>query len=101
MLLAILCRWILLLKYHLGAKRFRCVVALCVLGNEIFKKNYKTNHPDGCYPDGGCSFETLSELKTVNAGEFNTLSEIWSVSELPCEVDTRDDNSIDNLIKNL
>lgn len=89
-----------------------CGTAYYQLGNEIFKKNYKTNHPDGCYPDGGCSFETytnnvmlefetLSELKTVNAGEFNTLSEIWSVSELPCEVDTRDDNSIDNLIKNL
>ncbi len=89
-----------------------CGTAYYVLGNEIFKKNYKTNHPDGRYPDGGCSFETytnnvmlefetLSELKTVNAGEINTLSEIWSVSELPCEVDTRDDISIDNLIKNL
>ena len=89
-----------------------CGTAYYVLGNEIFKKTYKTNHPDGNYPDGGCSFETytdkvmlefetLSELKTVNAGEVNTLSEVWSVSELPCKVECKNDSSIDNLIANL
>ena len=89
-----------------------CGMACYVLGDEVFKKNYKTNHKISSYPDGGCSFETytnnlmlefetLSELKTVNKGETHTLTELWSLCKKPCEVDFRDNDSIDNMIEKL
>ncbi len=89
-----------------------CGTAYYLLGKEIFKKNYKTNHKTGNYPDGGCSFEsytnnlmlefeTLSELKTVNKGETHTLTELWSLCKKPCEVDFRDDNSIADMLEKI
>lgn len=82
------------------------------LGDDVFTKSYDTNHPDGKYPDGGCSFETytcnnftevesLSELKTVAVGQTVSNTEHWSLCKKPCEVDFKDDNSIENFLKNL
>lgn len=89
-----------------------CGTAYYVLGNEVFKKNYETKHPEARYPDGGCSFETytnetmlefetLSELKTLNKGESNTLSEIWTVAKLSNAVDFKCDCSIDEMVEKL
>lgn len=89
-----------------------CGTAYYVLGNEILRKNYSTNHPDGRYPDGGCSFETytndcmlefetLGELKTVNPGEVSEHSEMWSLCKKPCDVDLKNDSSIDTLLSKL
>ncbi len=86
--------------------------ALYVLGDDILCKKYDTNHPDGRYPDGGCSFETyvcnemiefetLSELKTVGAGETIEHTEHWSLCKKPCDVNLTDDDSIDNLLLKL
>ena len=80
-----------------------------VLGETVFCKSYDTNHPQGKYPDGGCSFETytnenmieiesLSELKTVEPGTIHELVESWSLLEKPCEVDFQNDDSIDNFL---
>ena len=80
--------------------------------NDIFCKSHHTNHPNGVYPDGGCSFETytnqnmievetLSELKTVKPGGFNELVESWSLIKKPCEVDFKSDESIDNLLSKI
>ncbi|MCQ2455553.1 MAG: hypothetical protein MJ090_05390 [Clostridia bacterium] len=77
-----------------------------VLGNEVFTKSYETLHPTAKYPDGGCSFETyncdgfielesLGELKTVKPNETSVLVENWKITEKPCDVDTRNDDSID------
>ena len=82
------------------------------LGDDIFCKRYNTNHPNGNYPDGGCSFETyscgvftevesLGELKTVVPGETSEHIESWSLFKKPCEVDFRDDASIDNMLNKL
>lgn len=89
-----------------------CGTAYYVLGDEILYKNYETHHPDGVYPDGGCSFETytnkvmlefetLSELKTVKSGEVSELCEHWSLCKKPCEVDLKSDVSIDNLLSKI
>lgn len=89
-----------------------CGTAYYVLGEDILCKNYDTNHPDGVYPDGGCSFETytnevmlefetLGELKTVAKGETSEHTEKWSLCKKPCEVDLRSDASIDNLLEKL
>ena len=89
-----------------------CGTAYYVLGDEILYKKYDTNHPDGIYPDGGCSFETyvcnkmiefetLSELKKLKKGETAEHIEQWSLCKKPCEVDFRDDNSIDNLLSKI
>ena len=61
---------------------------------QIFKKTYEPNHPDGNYPDFGCSTEvftnhlfieaeTLSELKTLKKGEYISHSECFAVGEAP------------------
>lgn len=87
-------------------------MAYYVLGDDILYKKYETNHPDGVYPDGGCSFETytndvmlefetLSELKVIAKGEINELVEHWSLCKRPCEVDFKDDASIDNLLSKI
>lgn len=89
-----------------------CGTAYYVLGDEILHKKYETNHPDGVYPDGGCSFETytndvmlefetLSELKSIAPGETNELCEHWSLYKKPCEVDLKNDTSIDNLLSKI
>ncbi len=86
-----------------------CGTAYYVLGDEILCKKYDTNHPDGNYPDGGCSFETyvcnamiefetLSELKTVATGEIHELTEHWSIFKKPCDVDLKNDDSIDEML---
>lgn len=89
-----------------------CGTAYYVLGDEILCKKYNTNHPDGVYPDGGCSFETytnncmlefetLGELKTVAPGEICEHSEMWCLCHKPCEVDLKNDSSIDNLLSKI
>ncbi|MBR2489548.1 MAG: hypothetical protein IKB45_03670 [Clostridia bacterium] len=89
-----------------------CGTAYYVLGDEILYKNYKTNHPDGVYPDGGCSFETytndvmlefetLSELKNVAPGESIEHCEKWTLCKKPCDVDFKNDASVENLISKI
>lgn len=89
-----------------------CGTAYYVLGEDILCKKYDTNHPNGNYPDGGCSFETytndvmlefetLGELKTVASGETSEHTELWSLCKKPCEVDLKNDASIDNLLSKL
>jgi len=89
-----------------------CGCAYYVLGDDVFCKSYATNHPNGRYPDAGCSFETyscsvftevesLGELKTVAPGETSTLIERWSICKRTVDVDFRDDDSIDNLLKSI
>lgn len=89
-----------------------CGKAYYVLGNQILYKNYHTNHPNGIYPDGGCSFEaytnncmlefeTLNELKTIQPNEVSEHIEMWSICKKECPVDFRKDNSIDNLLNNI
>ncbi|MBR7132966.1 MAG: hypothetical protein IKD04_05485 [Clostridia bacterium] len=89
-----------------------CGTAYYVMGDEILRKVYETKHPEAKYPDGGCSFETytnaamlefetLSELKTVAYGEESELVENWSLLKKPCEVDLRNDASIDEMIEKL
>ncbi len=89
-----------------------CGTAYYVLGDEILYKNYKTNHPDGVYPDGGCSFETytndvmlefetLSELKNVAPGESIDHCEKWTLCKKPCDVDFKNDASVENLISKI
>ncbi len=86
--------------------------AYYVLGDDILCKKYDTNHPNGNYPDGGCSFETyvcnemiefetLSELKVIASGETHQLTEHWSLCKKPCAVDLKDDNSIDNMLNEI
>ena len=76
-----------------------------LLNNEVFTKSYETLHPNAKYPDGGCSFETyncgdfielesLGELKKVKPGQTSTLTETWTITDKPAEVDLRNDESI-------
>lgn len=89
-----------------------CGTAFYVLNDEIFGKRFDTNHPDGNYVDGGCSFETytnsemlefetLGELKTVGAGESVSHSERWFLVKKPCEVDVRNDESITEMLSKI
>ncbi len=82
------------------------------LNGEIFCKQYSANHPNGIYPDGGCSFEsyvcnemieleTLSELKTVDIGETLEHSEIWSLNKTDFIADYTNQDDIDSLIKDI
>lgn len=83
-----------------------------VVGDDVFIKNYYPNYPTGNYPDGGVSFETyscanfteletLSELKKVATGEKSVHVENWSLCKKPCDVDYKNDDSIDNFISKL
>lgn len=83
-----------------------------VLNDEVYCKSYETKHPVAKYPDGGCSFETytnnefieiesLGELKTVKPGETSELIETWSLQKKPCDVDVRNDASIENLLSKI
>ncbi len=89
-----------------------CGTAYYTLGEDILCKRFDADHPNGNYPDGGCSFETyvcnemiefetLSPLKTVAKGEANEHIESWSLCKKPCEVDFTDDSSIDNLLNKI
>lgn len=86
--------------------------AYYVLGEDVLCKKYDTNHPDGKYPDGGCSFETyvcgemiefetLGELRKLEKGEVSEHIEQWSLCKKPCEVDFKDDASIDNMLEKI
>ena len=68
---------------------------------QILKKTYEPNHPDGTYPDYGCSTEaftnhmfieaeTLSELKTLKKDERITHTEYFELIEAPDIVITRE-----------
>lgn len=79
------------------------------LNGDIFCKSFETKHPESCYPDGGCSFETyineyFTELESLSpviqlaAGETAEHTEHWSLIKMPCEVDFESEESIDNLL---
>ena len=98
-------------SFKLGFNLNDAEVYYCV-GEDIFRKAFETNHPIEKYPDGGCSFEmftnssfveieSLSPLKTVPAGETVSLTEHWSILKKPCEVDFKNDSSIDNMFDKL
>lgn len=98
-------------KHKIGVD-LNCGMAFYVLGDEVLCKRFDTNHPDGNYPDGGCSFETyvcdqmlefetLGELKTVAPGEKNVHIEHWSLCKKPCEIDFKSDESIDNFLNKI
>ena len=83
-----------------------------ILNDEVFTKSYETLHPTAKYPDGGCSFETytcniftevesLGELKVVKPGETSVLTEKWTLSKKPCDVDFKDNESIDNFVNKI
>ena len=80
-----------------------------VLGDDVFTKRYDARHGELPYPDRNCSFETytnnvmievesLSDVKKVENGDTHEITEFWSLSKKPCEVDFKDDNSIDKFI---
>ena len=80
-----------------------------VLGEDVFTKRYNAKHGELPYPDGNCSFETytndvmievesLSDIKKVPNGGTNEITEFWSLEKKPCEVDFKDDASIDEFI---
>ncbi len=86
--------------------------AYYVKNGEILYKNYETKHSFAKYPDNGCSFETytnglflefetLGELKEVGVGESSELIEHWSLCKQPCEVDFKNDESIDKLLSKI
>jgi hypothetical protein len=61
---------------------------------QILKKTYEPNHPNGNYPDFGCSTEvftnhlfaeaeTLSEVKTLKKDEFLVHTECFELIEAP------------------
>ncbi len=86
--------------------------AYYVKNGEILCKNYDVNHPDAKYPDYASSFETytnakflefetLGELKEVAVGETSEHTECWSLCKQPCEVDFKNDDSIDNLLSKI
>ena len=87
-------------------------LAYYVKNGEILYKNYETKHGEAKYPDYDCSFETytnklflefetLGELKVVKPGETSQLVERWSLCKQPCDVDFKNDDSIDNLLSKI
>ncbi len=86
--------------------------AYYVVGNSVFKNKYYPNHPDGRYPDGGVSMETyscgifteletLSEQKEMVPGEVATHKETWTMFKKPCEIDAKDNDSIEKFVTSL
>ncbi len=82
-----------------------CGSVYYLLNDDVFVKSFATNHPLGSYPDGGCSFETytnegflevesLSELSDVLPNASAEHTERWSLIKKPCDVDTKNDDSI-------
>ena len=45
--------------------------------------------------------ESLSELKTVKPGETVTHTESWALCKKPCDIDFKNDKSIENMLKKL
>ncbi len=87
-------------------------VSYYCLGDEILRKNYETYHETEKYPDNNCSFETytcdtfievesLSPLKSVEPNQTVSLTEHWSLHQKPCNVDFKDDKSIENMLNKL
>ncbi len=83
-----------------------------VVGDTVFIKNYYPNYPNGIYPDGGASYETyssndlteletLGELKKLATGEKSVHIENWSLCKKPCDIDYKNDDSIDSFISKL
>jgi hypothetical protein len=56
-----------------------------------------------CYDDSRLwtEVESLGELKTVKPDEFSTHIESWSLCKKNIDVDFRNDDSIDNLLKSI
>lgn len=86
--------------------------AYYVLEDTVFKNKYYPNHPDGRYPDGGVSMETyncglfieietLSEQAVMKSGETKTHLETWSLMKKPCDLNPKDNRSIDAFIEKL
>lgn len=78
------------------------------LNDDIFRKSFAFEE-NAEYPDNNCSFETftnngfievesLSPLTDVKPGETVALTESWSMLKKPCEVDFKDDVSIENML---
>ena len=87
-------------------------LAYYVKNGEILYKSYETKHSCAKYPDYDCSFETytnnlflefetLGELKVVEPGETSQLTEHWSICKQPCDVDFKNDDSIDNMLSKI
>lgn len=83
-----------------------------IVEDTVFIKRYHPNYPNGIYPDGGVSYETyscnyfteletLGELKKVAIGETVCHIENWSLCKKPCDVDIKDEDSIDAFIAKL
>lgn len=86
--------------------------AYYVLGDDVFCMSYSPNHKNGVYVDKGVSFETytnnmylemetLGELKKVKPQETISHTEHWSLCKKPCDIDFKDDNSIENFLKKI
>ncbi|MBQ7046072.1 MAG: hypothetical protein IJN65_06230 [Clostridia bacterium] len=86
--------------------------AYYVKNNTVFCVKYDTFHNTKDYPDFGVSFETysndffteietLSELKDVAPGATATHDEYWSLYKKPCELDERNEESIEQFINSL
>lgn len=83
-----------------------------VLGESVFQKQYRPNHPNGRYPDGGVSMETyscglftevetLSEQKVMKPGTTETHTEIWTMLHKPCELNEKDEASVEAFVSKL
>lgn len=83
-----------------------------VLGDDVFSKKYEAKHGQLPYPDENCSFETytnnvmieietLSDIKLVESGESHSLTEYWSLKKKPCEVDFKNDESIEKFLNKM
>ncbi len=86
--------------------------AYYVKGDEVLYKYFETKHGKARYADYDCSFETytnglflefetLGELKEVNPAEESCHIENWSLLKKPCEVDFKNDDSIDEFLAKL
>ncbi len=89
-----------------------CANAYYCLGDDIFHKSFETYHDTETYPDNNCSFETytnngfievesLSPLKVVKPDETVSLTEHWSMHKKPCDVEFNNDESIENMLKQI
>lgn len=83
-----------------------------VLGNDVFTKRYDAKHRELPYPDENCSFETytndvmievesLSDVKLVKNGDSHSHTEFWSLNKKPCDVDFKNEASIDEFLNKI
>ena len=74
-------------------------------------KSYAVNHPNGEYPDFGCSCEvyacdvfteaeSLSELKTFGKGESISHTEVWTLTD-GAEIGAFSNEALDTLAKKI